>query len=200
MQRPRKTNTMIIYCWQFFFVIAFLRSFRFLFSLIFLSSWLLLPSLTIHVLWARLFSPIRWSIDSRVLECLPKNLDISLFVGVSSDQSALLSWWRKSSKNRHTPWLDTNLSRCVLYIFFYFYLISAARGAFPLISRLPPLCSLSFPTHCNPSKWLFYYKIRGRHCTWWLRCSVDGHFTLDCGDTKWDHRYDSIICYQLRCP
>nr|XP_058973900.1 uncharacterized protein LOC131800220 [Pocillopora verrucosa] len=75
-----------------------------------------------------------------------------------------------------------------------------ARGAPPSIASFPRFCPAPIPRNCNLSEWLLYYKIRGRHCTWWLRCSSKSHGTLDCGDTKWDHRYDSIICYEFRCP
>ncbi|PFX20313.1 hypothetical protein AWC38_SpisGene15252 [Stylophora pistillata] len=65
--------------------------------------------------------------------------------------------------------------------------------------RSPPLCSKPVSIDCHPNNWLYDLKIRGRHCTWWLTCT-QGRHSVDCGDTKWDGSYDSIICYQIRCP
>lgn len=69
-------------------------------------------------------------------------------------------------------------------------------------SRLPPVCDLNYPRECNPSDWLFDYKIRSATCTYWLTCNFDiSDNTPDCETIKsWTHEFNSILCYIPRCP
>lgn len=77
-----------------------------------------------------------------------------------------------------------------------------ARATLHSTNRFPPFCSMAFPKGCNPSQYVYDYKIRSATCTYWLTCNVDINSNrIDCSTLKtWDHEYNSIICYNPRCP
>lgn len=92
-----------------------------------------------------------------------------------------------------------NCSSLALITLFIFHL-STAR-TMTLGKNEIPYCEKSdFPGNkCNSDTWLFTMQIRDSHCTWWLKdCKLKKGAKTIC--EEWEHMYDSMICYKVRCP